>query len=203
MSLSDLSQRCVSFVEAAVSEVVTAKNQFNVSSFAPPLPFAPSPTTQATQPTHPMLEFRHLSLSATVRQRVQRSYSQWTRRMRVPPRVTRHELDADYPELQLPEDKCDGNINNMSRGREIALFLSGHGEKEQRERSHPAGPMIDWSLATFLSASKFEQSVLRHFVVYDARLPQHRERDEEKEEDNNGEEGDYEGDEGDEYDDAE
>lgn len=118
--------------------------------------------------------------------------------MKIPPKVEKHHLDHDHPDLDL---LGDGNFFDGSNtlGRSSAELLDAFLSGKISEAVHPPGPMVDMRLATQLKPAVFERAVLKHFLVFDNRFEHDADEPDAKKEgankDEDGEGDEYEGEE--------
>jgi hypothetical protein len=181
--VKQLEAKVVSFLEESVKEAVAARNAYNAHLRDPgnlgagyakdkdrekEKALAEIGDGTAATAAHPALEFRRPVLTESVQRSLTEQYSRWIERMKVPPVVERHHLDMDWPELQLSSGATEARASK-SGARVLESYLAG----AQPERTrHPAGPMLQFSLAHEVPQSLFERAVCEHFQVFDARLGQ-------------------------------
>lgn len=118
----------------------------------------------------------HLLLSPTERSAirdVQKQYQEWVQRMKVPPRLERDPLDLAWPaELLQGARRPGADGGDEPRQRAAAAAAATGSGKGQRGTvaTHPAGPMLDVSLAECLEIHDYERIALEHFRVFDCRI---------------------------------
>lgn len=181
--MKQLEAKAVSFLEESIKEAVAARNLYNAHLRDPTnlgagyakdkdrekeKALAEIGDGTAATAAHPALEFRRPVLTETVQRSLTEQYSQWIERMKVPPIVERHHLDMDWPELQLSAGATETRASK-SGARMLESYLSGAPPDRAR---HPAGPMLQFSLAHEIPQSLFERAVCEHFLVFDVRLGQ-------------------------------
>ena len=89
---------------------------------------------------------------------------EWVERMKIPPRVERHRLDLDWPDLfpslDTPSNSSNTNSHHNNHRQSLMDKLAA--------LKHGPGPMLDVSMAERMSRAEFEKAVMEHFVVYDS-----------------------------------
>ena len=86
---------------------------------------------------------------------IEDSYSKWVDRMRIPPKVEKHNLDLDWPDTPMGK-----------KASALSTTLADTNHKEATQ--HPPGPYIEFKLSDQLPRTDFESAVLKHFEVLDA-----------------------------------
>ncbi len=101
--------------------------------------------------------------------------------MKIPPKVERHRLDLDWPDLFPALDTANGGSGTPSTSNSPTQQMpsqgynssnntpTAFGRKSLVEKvKHTAGPMLDLTLVDkFSSRADYEAMVMRHFQVFD------------------------------------
>ena len=105
----------------------------------------------------PMSNYNFVVLMTVASSAIEDSYLKWVNRMRIPPKVERHNLDLDWPDTPMGKKPPA-----LSQGTTIP-------ENNRKEAApHPPGPYIEFKLSDQLPKTDFESAVLKHFEVLDA-----------------------------------
>jgi len=107
----------------------------------------------------PMSNYNFVVLMTVASSAIEDSYLKWVNRMRIPPKVEKHNLDLDWPDTPMGKKPPA-----LSQGATIP-----ENNRKEAAPPHPSGPYIEFKLLSDqLPKTYFESAVLKHFEVLDA-----------------------------------
>eukprot|EP01034_Spumella_vulgaris_P025976 gene25976-32489_t len=174
--------KAIAFLNATLKELTAVTHTIKIEK--PPVVVAPvtsmnwrtpAPAAVEEEPeeevviVHTESLYKHQALSVAELKELQSSYMEWVERMKIPPKVERHRLDLDWPDLFPSLDApstaggSSSNLNNPNNPRQSLI-------QKLAAMKHVPGPMLDVSMPDRMSRVDFERAVLEHFLVYDSTI---------------------------------